>query len=67
MWGIEQVSKENVLREYSTEEMFMGYLEGLPAATTVLQEADDVFWPSVTKKESLFLHKLSVRRQFAIG
>jgi len=65
MWGIEQVSTENLLREYSVEEMFLGYLDGIPAATIVLQEVDDLFWSLVTKNESLFLHKLSVRRQFA--
>ena len=65
MWRIEQVSTERVLKEYSPEEMFLGYLDGIPAATMVLQEVDDLFWPFVTQSESLFLHKLSIRRKFA--
>ena len=65
LWDIEHVAKEHILNQYLVEEMFLGFLEGIPVATMVLQEADDFFWPSVTKNESLFLHKLSVRRQFA--
>ncbi|MDD9271740.1 GNAT family N-acetyltransferase [Paenibacillus sp. GCM10023248] len=65
MWSLEQVSREKILSEYSIEEMFLGYMEDVPVSTMILQEEDDVFWPSVVKNESLFLHKLSVRRQFA--
>ncbi len=60
MWDVAQVSGENVLGEYSIDETFLGYCHGIPAATMVLQEVDDQFWPSVNRGDSLFLHKLSV-------
>lgn len=65
MWGVAQVAREHVLEEYSIDEMFLGYWHGIPAATMVLQEADDHFWPSANQGDSLFLHKLSVKRSFA--
>lgn len=65
MWTSEQVSVIQLLSEYAPDEMFLRYLDGIPVATMILQEEDDVFWPSAPKGESLFFHKLSVRRQFA--
>ena len=60
-----QVARENVLAEYSIDEMFLGHSRGMAVATMILQEVDDRFWPAVHKGESLFLHKLSVRRSVA--
>lgn len=65
MWTTEQVSAQSLFSEYAPDDMFLGYLDGVPAATMILQEDDDLFWPSTPKGESLFLHKLSVRRRFA--
>lgn len=65
MWKIEHLSAVNMLGQYSASEMFMGYIDEIPAATMILQEVDEEFWSSVPRNESLFLHKLSVKRQFA--
>ena len=65
MWKIEHLPAENMLRQYSASEMFMGYVDEIPAVTMILQEVDEEFWSTVPKNESLFLHKLSVKRQFA--
>lgn len=65
MWTSEQVSVDSLLMVCAPEEMFLGYIDGFPAATMILQEDDEIFWPDAPKGESLFLHKLSVRRRFA--
>ncbi|MCY0896767.1 MAG: hypothetical protein OWS03_10855, partial [Alicyclobacillaceae bacterium] len=65
MWTAEQVSAQGLLSEYTIDEMFLGSLDGIPIATMILQEEDALFWPFVLKGESLFLHRLSVRRAFA--
>ncbi|TDQ42866.1 GNAT family N-acetyltransferase [Aureibacillus halotolerans] len=65
MWTIEDVSKGHILKQYALEEMYIGFVQGTPAATIVLQEIDRFFWPNESKGDSLFLHKLCVRRQFS--
>jgi GNAT superfamily N-acetyltransferase len=65
MWTAQQVSARGLLSEYTPDEMFLGSFDGIPVATMILQEVDALFWPSVPRGESLFLHKLSVRRAFA--
>jgi len=65
LWLLEEVSPERLMDEYALTECFIGHVNGIPAATMVLLESDARFWPNVNPGESLFLHKLSIRRQFA--
>jgi hypothetical protein len=55
MWTAQQVSARSLLSEYTTDEMFLGSLDGIPVSSMILQEEDALFWPSAPKGESLFL------------
>ncbi|WP_028552398.1 GNAT family N-acetyltransferase [Paenibacillus sp. UNC451MF] len=65
MWSEGQFTVENMLRKHSLQEMYMGYINQEAAATMILQEEDTVLWPDLEKNDSLFLHKLAVRRKYA--
>jgi GNAT superfamily N-acetyltransferase len=64
MWRQEQLSADNLLKSYAYSEMYLGYVDGAPASAMVLQEEDRALWPEAGN-DSLYIHKLSVRRKFA--
>jgi ribosomal protein S18 acetylase RimI-like enzyme len=66
MWTPKQISVENLLGNHTISEMHIGYLNGGAAAAMILQEDDPLFWPEAAGlSDSLYLHKLCVRRSFA--
>jgi len=66
MWDIEQLSIHHLLQSYRLNEMYLGYIDVHSAGTIVLQEEDQIFWPEFKGvNNSLFIHKLSIRREFA--
>jgi len=64
MWNDSQLSSVNLLRNNSIDQLFIGYINYEIAAVMILQEEDKTFWPDA-KNDSLFLHKLAVRRKYA--
>lgn len=65
MWSEGQLTIERVLAQYALDEMYLGYIDEDAAATMILQEEDTLFWPELERGDSLFLHKLAVRRKYA--
>ncbi|MBP1994408.1 GNAT family N-acetyltransferase [Paenibacillus eucommiae] len=65
MWKSDQVSVQKLRDSYKMKEIYLGFLESAAVATMILQEEDSLYWPNVRTNESLFLHKLAVRREFA--
>src|SRR5690348_9879016 len=57
MWSPEQLSAERLLKQNAMSEMFVGCIDGVPVATMIVQETE--------RHDSLFLHKLCVRRSVA--
>jgi GNAT superfamily N-acetyltransferase len=64
MWRMEQLTTHHVLKTYSLDELYLAYIDGFSAAAIVLQEEDKMFWPK-ERKNSLYIHKLSIRRKYA--
>jgi len=66
MWTPEQLAAEQLLKQNAVHEMFIGYANGEPAAAMILQETDRMIWPEAANdSDSLYLHKLCVRRVWA--
>lgn len=63
MWNIDQLTTSYILKSYSLNEMYLAYIDGSSASAIVLQEEDKMFWPN-ERNNSLFIHKLSIRRKF---
>jgi GNAT superfamily N-acetyltransferase len=65
MWRPDELTPDALLAKYRPGEMRLGWLEGEPVATMVLQDEDPSFWPDAPTGEALFLHKLAVARRHA--
>ncbi len=65
MWSDSQLSAERLLKHHSLDDMYIGYCNGEAAAAMILQEEDAMLWPDLEQKDSLFVHKLAVRRKYA--
>jgi len=62
LWTKEQVSWQGLSRYYTAENFYIAYLDGEAAGCMVLVDYDPAFWADIQKGESLFIHKLAVKR-----
>lgn len=65
LWPEAQLSVAALTRHYRPEEFRLGWLNGEPVATMVMQREDRLFWPRAQAGEALYLHKLAVSRAHA--
>lgn len=65
LWTKEQVSWRGLARHYSAEDFYIAYLDGEAVGCMALVDYDPEFWPGIQKGESLFIHKLAVKRSGA--
>jgi len=65
LWNFEQLLPEYLIRDYSKENIYVGWEGSEAIAAMALLWHDPVFWPEYNLNESGFIHKLSVRREFA--
>ncbi|GDY25717.1 MULTISPECIES: GNAT family N-acetyltransferase [unclassified Agarivorans] len=66
LWKFHQITPHSLLANHRLDEMYMGYIAGKPVAAMILNNrsgAIDVA-PEV-RRESLFMHKLTVNRDYA--
>ena len=64
LWDEEDVRWEGLCKRYALQDFCIAYKDGQPAACMALSDSD-ALWPDVPKGESLFLHKIAVKRAFA--
>lgn len=64
-WGEENIQWAMLSQNYCIDDFFIAYEEYIPVACMALIDFDPIFWPNIPKGESLFLHKLAVKRDFA--
>ena len=62
LWTKEQVSWHGLSRHYSAENFYLAYLDGEAVGCMALVDYDPIIWPDIQKGESLFIHKLAVKR-----
>ena len=62
LWDQSHLSSEWLAGHYGLESLYLAWVNAEPVATFVLIEDDPLFWPEVTKGESLFIHKVAVAR-----
>ena len=65
LWPLCELEPEKLTSHYHFENIFVGWIKDQAIASLCLVENDPVFWPQVAHDESLFVHKLSVRRSWA--
>jgi GNAT superfamily N-acetyltransferase len=65
MWDPQQLTAEKLQTNHSIRDLYMGYVDDEPAAVMILQESDHFLWPEDKNKDSMYLHKLCVKRKYA--
>jgi len=65
MWYPAELTPDKLRPSVEAGELYLARLGGVPVATVVLQWEDREFWPDVPEGESVFLHRLAVRRSVA--
>lgn len=62
LWERENVRWTNLARFFRPEDFALAFVDDKPAACLALVDHDPHIWPEIEKGQSLFLHKLAVRR-----
>lgn len=64
LWEKQNVRWDNLARVFQPEDFILLFVDGEPAACVAIVDDDPYIWPEFEKGESLFLHKLAVKRAF---
>jgi GNAT superfamily N-acetyltransferase len=64
-WNESNVKWSNLSKSYKINNFYISYQKGLPTACMALTDSDPTYWPNIPKGESLYLHKVAVKRAFA--
>ncbi len=65
MWRDNELIPDRLAEEVRAGLFIIAESQGEALGTVKLQLRDDLFWPDISQEESLFVHRLAVRRRFA--
>ena len=66
LWSKERVQWEQLSKNFNALDFYIACLDGKPAGCMAVVDHDPMFWAEIPKDESLFIHKVAVKR-FAAG
>ena len=64
-WNESNIKWAELSKSFNINDFYISYENELPAACMALTDFDPVFWPDIPKGESLYLHKVAVKRACA--
>jgi len=64
-WNESNVKWTDLSNSFKINNFYIAYQNELPTACMALTDFDPTFWPNIPKSESLYLHKVAVKRAFA--
>jgi N-acetylglutamate synthase-like GNAT family acetyltransferase len=67
LWREDELQRNNISAEVRSGLFFLAECDGEPAGTIKFQLEDKLFWPDVPQDDSVFIHRLAIRRRFAGG
>jgi GNAT superfamily N-acetyltransferase len=65
MWRDNELLPANIAADVTAGLFFIAVCDGETAGVVKFQLEDPLFWPDIPQKESAFVHRLAVKRQFA--
>jgi GNAT superfamily N-acetyltransferase len=65
LWHLEDLNKEKLLKDNNEKEFYVGWIGKNDVSAMILKWYDPFFWPNIKENESGFIHKLSIRRNYA--
>ena len=67
LWQQEHISLSVIERDIKLGLFYIALCEGIAAGVVKFQTEDLEYWPDIIQSDSIFLHRLAVRRSFAGG
>jgi GNAT superfamily N-acetyltransferase len=67
LWRQDEIAEAPIAADVMAGLYVLARVAGDPAATVRVQHSDPDFWPEVPDGDSLFVHRLAVRRAYAGG
>ena len=64
-WNESNIKWTSLSRGYKINDFYIAYHNGFPAACMAVTDYDTTYWPLIPKGESLYLHKVAVKRIYA--
>ena len=61
VWRESELCDRDFVQAARAGELVMGFTDGHPCATMLIQPADPLFWPEIAHDTSLYLHKIAKR------
>ena len=65
LWQVSEITAERFRAPAERGELYLAWQGDRATGVMLLQEEDFLFWPDAVEGESLFLHKLAIRRSVA--
>lgn len=65
MWRVEGFDPGRIRSDVESGRYLLASVDGEPAGTVRFEPSDQEFWPDVPDGETIFLHRLAIRRRFA--
>jgi GNAT superfamily N-acetyltransferase len=62
LWDAEEVRWMNLSRQHDVSDFYLTVIDGEPCGCAAITDYDPFVWPDLEKGESLFIHKLAVRK-----
>ena len=62
LWRVHEVTWAVLSKKYQIGDFYISYLDGEPSGCMAIIDYDPFFWPDIIKGDSLFIHKLAVKK-----
>ena len=64
-WDENSIKWDILSIDYQLNNFYIDYENGIPAACIAITDLDQKYWPEIPQGESLYIHKLAVKRVFS--
>ena len=64
-WDESSIKWNSLSKDYHINDFYIDYQNGIPVGCMAITDLDTKYWPEILKGESLYIHKLAVKRMSA--
>ena len=64
-WTEESIKWSSLSKDYRIDDFYIDFENGIHAGCMAVTDLDLKYWPQIPQKQSLYIHKLAIKRMFA--
>lgn len=64
-WNENSIKWDLLSKDYRITDFYIAYRNEMPVGCVAITDTDTKYWPEVPQEKSMYLHKLTVMREFA--